>query len=135
MSVMLQDVIALVRKKTCNILIHFPILSEQSRHHHIVSYSFQSIYVQLNLEGKIYSIASCSLKTMITWAIVNFKIFYSVYIVFALKLYSHIYTYWLWLAISRNLGIFVKEKQPILRFYFTYFIFILRGIQISTPWT
>lgn len=81
-----------------------------------------------NWKGMISSVAWSSLETMITWAIVNFKIVnYSVCIVFTLKLYIYyifyIYIYRPWQTISRNLGIFVKEKQLILRFYFTYFYF------------
>ena len=122
-------------QKKCNILIDFPVLSEQFYHHHIVPYSFQRHLLTIEFGKRRFIQLLYVVWKLKTWVIVNFEIVYVFCIVFTLKLYCYIYTYWLWLAISRNLGIFVKEKQPILRFYFTYFIFILRGIQISTPWT
>lgn len=60
------------KNNTCNILIYFPILSEQSYHHHMIS---QKHLCTVEF-GKIYSIASYSLKIIKTWVIVNFKILY-----------------------------------------------------------
>lgn len=60
------------KKNTCNILIHFPILSEQSYYRHMI---FQKHLCTVEF-GKIYSIASRSLKIMKTQVIVNFKILY-----------------------------------------------------------